>query len=148
MNMSDFNRVILMGRIGNDLELKTSAQGKPYLKISLATHSFKSAEGDGQSLKTTHWHRVMVFGHQAEVCAKYLQKGAQVMVEGTLEVRTYTDKDDRKVTRVSVIAFKVNFFGGRMEARTESPMESPREFPNDSDDSLHHEDYEQLAASA
>jgi single-strand DNA-binding protein len=134
MNMSDFNRVILMGRIGNDLELKTSAQGKPYLKISLATHSFRTV-GEGESQKTTHWHRVMVFGHQAEICAKYLLKGAQIMVEGSLEVRTYNDKDDRKVTTVSVIASRVNFFGGRMEAK-------PSSFATEE------EDFEQLAASA
>lgn len=104
--MSDFNRVILLGRIGNELELKTSAQGKPYLKLSLATNSFRSGEE-----KTTHWHRVMVFGHQAEICATYLKKGSQVMIEGFLEVRTYSDKDGRKSTSVSVVANRVQFTG-------------------------------------
>lgn len=115
--MSDFNRVILLGRIGNDLELKTSAQGKPYLKLSLATHSYRGGEE-----KTTHWHRVMVFGQQAEICATYLKKGSQVMLEGFLEVRTYNDKEGRKTTSVSVIANRVQFVGGR--SLTDGPLEN------------------------
>lgn len=113
--MSDFNKVILLGRIGNELELKTSAQGSPYLKLSIATNSYKS----GTKEKTTHWHRVMVFGTQAEVCHRYLRKGSQVMVEGFLEVRTYTNSEDQKVTNVSVIANRVQFLGGRMAADVE-----------------------------
>ena len=106
--MSDFNRVILLGRVGNELDLKSSAQGKKYLKLSIATHSFRSGEE-----KTTHWHRVMVFGSQAEICATYLKKGSAVLVEGSLEVRTYNDREGRKVTSVSVIAGRVQFLGGR-----------------------------------
>lgn len=109
--MSDFNRVILLGRIGNELELKTSAQGKPYLKISLATHTFKSG-----AEKTTHWHRVMVFGSNAELCATYLHKGSSILVEGMLECRTYSDAQGKKVSSVSVIANRVQFLGGRLSA--------------------------------
>ncbi len=112
--MSDFNRVILLGRIGNDLELKTSAKEKPYLKLSIATDSHRAGEE-----KITYWHRVMVFGQQAESCARYLKKGSQVMVEGYLEVRTYQDKDGRKVTSVSVMANRVQFLGGRKSADVE-----------------------------
>ena len=112
--MSDFNRVILLGRIGNELELKQSAQGNPYLKLSVATNNYRpNAE------KTTSWHRVMVFGTQAENCVRYLRKGSQVMVEGKLEVRTYTNNEDRKVTSVSVLADRVQFLGGRASADVE-----------------------------
>lgn len=117
--MSDFNRVILLGRIGNELELKTSAQGKPYLKLSLATNSFRAGEE-----KTTHWHRVMVFGAQAEHCARYLKKGSQVMLEGKLEVRTYTNVEGLKVTSVSVLADRIQFLGGRASADVETEGEA------------------------
>lgn len=113
--MSDFNRVILLGRVGNDPELKQSAQGKPYLRLSLATHSFKSGEA-----KTTHWHRVMVFGPQAEICNTYLRKGSSVLVEGSLECRTYSDKEGKKTSSVSVIAYRVQFLGGRLSADVSS----------------------------
>lgn len=117
--MSDFNRVILLGRIGNEVELKTSAQGKPYLKLSVATHSFRGGEQ-----KTTHWHRVMVFGPQAEVCATYLRKGSPVLIEGSLEVRSYTDSADKKINSVSVIASHVNFLGGRASVPVEPNNEN------------------------
>jgi single-strand DNA-binding protein len=103
--MSELNKVFLMGRVGNELELKTSAQGVPYLKLSLATHSFNKEGAE----RATHWHRVMVFGNQANVCATYVRKGAQVMVEGSLECKAYTDKDGKKVSQVSVLAQNVRF---------------------------------------
>jgi single-strand DNA-binding protein len=117
--MSDYNRVILLGRIGNDLELKSSAQGTKYLKLSLATNHHRA----GQE-KTTHWHRVMVFGSQAELCSTYLQKGSQVMVEGMLEVRSYSDKEGQKRTSVSVLADRVRFVGGRPAAEAEGEREA------------------------
>ncbi|MBI3544866.1 MAG: single-stranded DNA-binding protein [Deltaproteobacteria bacterium] len=116
--MSDFNRVILLGRIGNDLELKQSAQGKPYLKLSLATNFVRSGEE-----KTTHWHRVMVFGNQAEICATYLKKGSQVMIEGYLEARTWQDGEGKKMSSTSVIANRVQFLGGRQAADLEPVSE-------------------------
>lgn len=103
--MSDFNRVILIGRVGNEIELKKSANGTSYLRISLATNSYKK----GQEKVVTHWHRVMVFHTQAETCALYLAKGSTIMVEGTLETGSYIDKDDKKVTTVSVLASRVRF---------------------------------------
>jgi single-strand DNA-binding protein len=110
--MTDFNRVILAGRVGNNLELKHSAQNKPYIKLSLATHSFKQ---DGK--KSTHWHRVVVFGDQAEVCSRYLSKGSEVLVEGSLEVKTFTEKGSgTKRTFVSILANKVLFMGSRLSA--------------------------------
>ncbi len=112
--MSDYNRVILLGRIGNNLELKTSAQGKYYLRLSIATHSFS-----GENKKTTHWHRVMVFGAQAQVCSTFLRKGSPVLVEGSLEVRTYTNQEGKKQTTVSVIANRIQFLGGRGGAELE-----------------------------
>ncbi|MEW6055396.1 MAG: single-stranded DNA-binding protein [Bdellovibrionota bacterium] len=118
--MSDFNRVFLLGRVGNDLELKRSAQDKPYLKISLATNSFRS----GQE-RTTHWHRVIVFGAQAEACTEFLRKGSLILVEGSLEVRTYTDRDDKKATHVTVIAHRVQFLTPRSQSqRTQGQDES------------------------
>lgn len=107
--MSDLNRVFLLGRIGNDLELKTTQQGKKWLRISLATSNYRSGEEP-----VTYWHKVVVFGTQAETCALFLQKGSQIMVEGHLEVRTWHDKEkDEKRSAVSVIANWVQFVGGR-----------------------------------
>jgi single-strand DNA-binding protein len=106
--MSDLNKVFLMGRIGNEPELKASQQGRPYLQLSLATH------GVGPEKKeTTYWHRVVAFGTQAEVCSKYLSKGSRVLVEGTLESGSYTDKDGKKMNQTTVIAYRVQFISTR-----------------------------------
>lgn len=129
--MSDFNKVILLGRIGNELELKQSAKGVPYLRMSLATDSHRAGKE-----KTTHWHQVMVFSTQAENCARYLRKGSQVMVEGSLEVRTYTNSEDRKVTRVSVLADRVKFLGGRMAADVSPVDESETDTVGENDSSI------------
>lgn len=114
--MSTYNKVILSGRVGNDPELKSSAGGVPYLRLSLATHSYKKGGEGEKAHKTTHWHRVMVFGNQAETCAANLRKGSSILVDGSLEIRTYTDKEDRKVTNVSVIANRIQFLGGMLQA--------------------------------
>ncbi len=114
--MSDFNKVILVGRIGNDLELKTSAQGKPYLKLSIATKAYRKG-GEGSDIAdATHWHRVMAFGAQAQTCAAYMSKGSTVLIDGFLEERKWTDKDGRKTSNSTVIANRVSFMGGRMHA--------------------------------
>jgi single-strand DNA-binding protein len=110
--MSDLNRVFLLGNLGNDPELKKSVHGKPYLNLSIATHTFYQGRED----KTTHWHRVVVFGAQAEACARHLHKGSQVLLEGSLEVNDYTDREGRKSSRVSVVAHRVQFLSGRLSA--------------------------------
>jgi single-strand DNA-binding protein len=130
--MSDFNRVILLGRLGNDPELKTSSQGVAYMRLSIATHSFK-----GGSEKTTHWHRVMVFGSQAQLCSTYLKKGSPLLVEGYLEVRTYTNKEGHKTSSVSVIANRVQFLGGRLSTVVEderSDVSAHQEEAQDADE--------------
>ena len=117
--MSDINRVILKGRIGSDLELKSSAQGTSYLRMSLATNSFRAAKGEEPKEKTTHWHNVVVFGAQAEACASHLRKGSEVLVEGSIEVRTYTDREGKKVTHRNIIARSVQFLGGHRKVDVE-----------------------------
>lgn len=113
--MSDFNRVILVGRLGNDLELKESSTGKSYLRMNIATHSYKK-HNDSSKNTSTHWHRVIVFGAQAKLCVTYLKKGSPVLIEGSLEVSSYQDKDGKMITQNTVLADRVRFLGGRMHA--------------------------------
>ncbi|HRK02712.1 MAG TPA: single-stranded DNA-binding protein [Oligoflexia bacterium] len=117
--MSDLNRIFLMGRVGNELELKTSQNGKPYLRISLATH------GNGTSGESTQWHRIVVFGAQAENCARYLQKGSLIFVEGSSETSTYTDADGKKSTSTSVIAYRIQFMSSYSKKSNEDQNDVP-----------------------
>lgn len=133
--MPDFNRVILMGRIGNDLELKTSSQGKEYLRISLATNTYVPG-----SEKSTHWHRVVVFGTQATICNTYLRKGSSVLVEGMLQTSAYKNSKGVHVKEVSVIAQRIQFLGGRISVNTEKGVEE------EASDHLEQGDYESPSA--
>lgn len=104
------NKVILVGNLGADPELKHTNGGKAVANLSIATNeSFKNAAGERQD--RTEWHRVTVWGEQAEVCAKYLEKGRMVYVEGKLQTRSY-EKGGEKRYATEIIADKVTFLGG------------------------------------
>ncbi len=92
MSNGNVNKIILVGNLGKDPELRFTAKGNPVLSLSLATtRQFKTAEGE--SKKETSWHKATVWGKQAEACAKYLTKGSRVYVEGELLMQSWTDKD-------------------------------------------------------
>jgi single-strand DNA-binding protein len=112
--MSEFNRVFLMGYLGNSPELKQTPAGKPYVRLSIATHAQKEDESE-----TTYWHRVVVFGNQAENCHRYLQAGSSVLVEGALEPRAYSAKSGERHYSNSIVAQRIQFLGGRMRAKTQ-----------------------------
>ncbi len=95
------NKVILIGNLGRDPELKMTAQGTPVARFSLATtETWKNAQGDKQS--KTEWHNVVVWGKQAETAERYLRKGKQVMIEGKIQYREYTDQAGVKKTACDI----------------------------------------------
>ncbi|MBW1714032.1 MAG: single-stranded DNA-binding protein, partial [Deltaproteobacteria bacterium] len=86
------NKVILIGNLGADPEMRYTAGGTPVANFRLATSErFKDASGEWQ--ERTEWHRVVFFGRTAEVCGEYLTKGRQVYVEGRLQTRSWEDKE-------------------------------------------------------
>lgn len=111
------NRVILVGNLGADPELRTVGNDRSVCNLSIATsESFK--DKDGQRQERTEWHRVTVWGEQADVCAKYLEKGRMVYVEGKLQTRKY-EKDGVTKYATDVVAEKVTFLGGGNGQRRE-----------------------------
>ncbi len=105
------NKVILIGNLGRDPEVRYSASGAPVTKLSLATtENFKTAEGNWE--ERTEWHRVVVFGKRAEQCGTYLSKGRQVYVEGRLRTNQWDDAQGVKHYTTEVVAFDVQFLGG------------------------------------
>ncbi len=93
--MSTFNKVLLMGFLGNDPELKTTKNGKPFCRISLATHEGRKSESGQEEEKTT-WHSVHVFGKQAEWICEKLGKGSRLFVEAALEKNVKEGEDGDK----------------------------------------------------
>jgi single-strand DNA-binding protein len=113
--MGNVNKVILIGNLGSDPELKQTKTNRNYCHLSLATSQvFK--DGEGQRQERTEWHRVTVWGDTAEHCARYLTKGRPVYVEGRLEHRQWDDKDGQKRYATDVVATRVVFLGNGTRA--------------------------------
>lgn len=102
------NKVEIAGNLGANPELRFTANGKPCCNLSIATNR-RYTDKEGKQQTDTQWHRVVVWGKQAETCSQYLAKGRQVLVEGRLQTRTWVDKDGNKHTIVEIVANNVNF---------------------------------------
>ncbi len=103
------NKVILVGNLGNDPEIKTTNNGNKIASFSVATSETWKDKQSGEKQEKTEWHRVVVFNQNlAEVVEKYVKKGSKVYVEGSLQTRKWTDKDgqEKQVTEVIISNFK------------------------------------------
>lgn len=102
----NLNKVILIGRIGKDPEIRYSGAGDPIANFSLATT--ETWKKDGQKQEKTEWHRVAAFGQTAKFVQDYLGKGRLVFVEGSIQYSEYTDREGNKRLSVSIKAQRVN----------------------------------------
>ena len=111
--MASVNKVILIGNLGKDPEIRTTPQGTTLARFSLATTTaWKDASGAKQ--ERTEWHRIVAWGKLADVCGQYLKKGRQVYVEGRITTRQYEAKDGSgKRYSTEIVAQTVQFLGGR-----------------------------------
>ena len=121
--MSGINKVILVGRLGADPEVKTIAQGSTVASLNLAT-SENWTDKNGQRQEKTEWHRIVVWGKLAEICGKHLTKGRQVYVEGRLHTRQWDDKQGQKRYTTEIVATTVQFLGAQGEQRTGSTSQN------------------------
>jgi single-strand DNA-binding protein len=111
--MAGVNKVILVGNLGRDPELRYTQGGTPVLNFTLATNEGWTDKATGQRQERTEWHRVVLFGKQAETLNQYLAKGRQVYVEGSLQTREWTDRDGNKRYTTEVKALRLQLLGGR-----------------------------------
>lgn len=107
--MSGINKVILVGRLGADPEVKAVGSGSTVCRLNLATS--ETWLKDGQKQERTEWHRVVVWGKLAEICGKHLSKGRQVYVEGKLQTRDWEDQQGQKRYTTEIVANTVQFLG-------------------------------------
>ena len=114
------NKVMLIGRLGKDPELRYTPAGTAVAKFSLATNRRKRNGGD----QPPDWHRITVWSKLAEICAQYLTKGDQVMIQGRLEYGSY-DKDGVKHYTTDIIAEDLEMLGGRGDREPREPMVKP-----------------------
>ena len=106
------NKVILVGNMGNDPEVRYTPAGAAVTTISLATtESWKDKDGNKQ--EKTEWHRVVFFGRLAEIAGEYLKKGSQVYIEGKLRTNKWQDKDGNDRYTTEILANEMQMLGGR-----------------------------------
>ena len=110
------NKVLLIGNLGRDPEVRYLPSGNPVANFSIAT-SENYTDRNGTKQERTDWHNIVVYGKQAELCGQYLKKGRQVFVEGRISYRNYEAKDGSGKRYVTdIVAQRVQFLGGRAGA--------------------------------
>ena len=111
--MASVNKVIIVGNLGRDPEIRYMPSGDAIANIAVAT-SYKSKDkNSGEQKEHTEWHRISFFGRLAEVVGQYLKKGSSVYVEGRLQTRKYTDKDGIERYATEIVAEQMQMLGGR-----------------------------------
>lgn len=110
--MSSYNKVMIIGNLGQDPEIRYTPNGLPVVNFSVATEE-SELDSAGERLERTEWHRIIVAGKLASRCNEYLKKGRQVFIEGRLRSREWgsTGADDRKQRRTEIVATRVQFLG-------------------------------------
>lgn len=103
--MGTLNKVMLIGRLGRDPEVRTTTNGKSVSSFSLATHTYRGANVEA----STEWHRIVAFGKIAEQCNRYLNKGRLVCIEGELQTKVWEKSPGDKKYFTDVIASRVTF---------------------------------------
>jgi single-strand DNA-binding protein len=131
--MAGVNKAILIGNLGADPELRYTQAGQAVCDLRLATNR-KFTTKDGTAREETEWHRVVVWGKQAEACKEYLSKGRPVYVEGRIQTREWVDRDDNKRWTTEVVAERVQFLGGGGGPRRSDGPDDPGEPPPPSQD--------------
>ena len=119
--MAGVNKVILIGNLGADPEVRYTPSGQPVANFRIAT-SETWMDKQGQKQERTEWHRVVAWGKLAELCGEYLQKGRQVFVEGKLQTRQWEDRDGNKRFTTEIQAKELTFLGGRTEGASASAV--------------------------
>jgi single-strand DNA-binding protein len=109
------NKVILVGRLGRDPETRYTGGGQAVANFSVATdETYKDRNGEKQ--KRTEWHKIVVWGKQAEIAQQYLKKGSLVFIEGRIQSREWQDKEGQKRTSFEIVASNFRMLGGRSDA--------------------------------
>lgn len=123
--MAGLNKVMLIGRLGRDPEIRYSQQGTAVVNFPLATNEQWTDKNTGEKQERTEWHRVVSFGKPAEILEKYLSKGSQVYIEGRLQTRNY-EKDGQTHYTTEIVVSDFTFLGGRSDNQGDAYQQSGR----------------------
>ena len=111
--MAGVNKVLLIGRLGRDPEVRYTPDGTAIANFSIATSEEWKDKKTGEKQERTEWHRIVAFRRLGEICGEYLSKGRQVYVEGRLQTRDWQDKDGNKRYTTEIVASQMQMLGSR-----------------------------------
>ncbi|HET7792088.1 MAG TPA: single-stranded DNA-binding protein [Rhizobacter sp.] len=111
--MASINKVILIGNLGRDPEVRYTPNGSAICNVTIATSRNWKDKNSGEKMEETEWHRVVFFDRLAEIAGEYLKKGRPVYVEGRLKTRKWTDKDGIEKYTTEIMADNMQLLGGR-----------------------------------
>lgn len=137
--MASVNKVILIGNLGADPELRYTPSGSAVANFNIATTE-KWKDKDGQTQERTEWHRIILWSRQAEIAKEYLRKGSSVYIEGRIQNRSYDDKDGIKRYVTEIVGQRMQFLGGRASGApsegggTEPPPPPPNNIDGEDED--------------
>jgi len=124
--MSSVNKVILVGNLGKDPEIRYLPSGDQICNITLATSDKYKDKASGEYKENTEWHRVVFFGKLADVCGQYLQKGKKIYVEGRIRTKKWQDKDGSDRYTTEIIGGEMKMLGGKEDSgQREAPAPAP-----------------------
>jgi single-strand DNA-binding protein len=124
------NKVMIIGHLGRDPELRYVPSGRPVASFSVATtRGWTNANGERR--EETEWFNVVAWGHLAEICKQYLRKGEQVYIEGRLQTRGWEDREGKKHFRTELVAQEMIMLGGPQPSEAEDVPEYEEEAPED-----------------
>ena len=120
--MASVNKVILIGRLGKDPDVRYTQSGTAVANFSLATSEEWKDKNTGQKQSKTEWHRVVAWRKLAELCSEYLHKGSEVYVEGSLQTKEWETNDGQKRRTTEVLAYNIQFIGDRGQAKEQETV--------------------------
>jgi single-strand DNA-binding protein len=118
------NKAIIVGTLGQDPEVRYTANGSAVANISVATNETWKDKSTGEAQERTEWHRIVMFGKLAEIAQQYLKKGSQAYFEGRIQTRKWQDNSGNDRYSTEIVANEMQMLGGRAGAGGGAPMES------------------------
>ena len=124
--MASVNKVILVGNLGRDPEVRHLPSGDAVVNISIATTDKWKDKQTGEAKETTEWHKVNFFGKLAEIVGQYLKKGSTIYIEGSIHTRKYTDKDGAEKYSTEIKGASMQMLGGKNEGQSQPAQRQER----------------------